>query len=285
MLLTSPEPDPRAVIALAVGTVTWQSTAMVVGLLTAWSAMGLLAEWQARRTLVAFVRTAPAGLITIHQNSSRGMPSGWSGEPTRASTDGSQGHDVEPSKPRPKLTKRQREEVEELYRQEAEDLYKYACWISRDRASESRDLVQTTFHEAVRAWQEVGRYGPDERRRWLRRVLSNKAIDLWRKQNVIDLTADVPEPNSRSDDPGERAELAIALASCWREIEQMPPIRRRVAHLVWGESWTSKRVAEELGVAPSTVRGHLREARKRLRAAVGHLVPFIDDEEEQEPAP
>ena len=82
-----------------------------------------------------------------------------------------------------------------------------------------------------------------------------------------------------------RAEFAIALARCWREIDQMPPIRRTVVSLVWGESWTPRRVAEHLGVASSTVRGHLWEARKQLRAMVGHLVPFIDDEEEQESAP
>jgi RNA polymerase sigma-70 factor (ECF subfamily) len=62
-------------------------------------------------------------------------------------------------------------------------------------------------------------------------------------------------------------------------------MRRTVASLVWGKSWTPKRVAGHLGVAPSTVRGHLREARKQLRASVGHLVSFIDDEQEQEPAP
>jgi RNA polymerase sigma-70 factor (ECF subfamily) len=44
-------------------------------------------------------------------------------------------------------------------------------------------------------------------------------------------------------------------------------------------------VARYLGLADSTVRGHLREARQQLRTAVGHLVSFIDDKEEQEPAP
>ncbi|SCL51578.1 RNA polymerase sigma-70 factor, ECF subfamily [Micromonospora peucetia] len=188
------------------------------------------------------------------------------------------------SRSRPKLTREQLDEIEHLYRQEAGELYRYACSNSLGRMSESWDLVQTTFHEAIHAWQKVGRYGPDERRKWLRRVLKNKAIDLWRKQKVVDLTADVSHPHSRSDDTGERAEFAIALARCWKVIEQMPPVRRNVASLVWGESWAPNRVAEHLGLAPSTVRGHLLEARRQLRASVGHLVPFIDDEEEQEPA-
>ncbi|MFY1634849.1 RNA polymerase sigma factor [Solwaraspora sp. WMMB335] len=190
---------------------------------------------------------------------------------------------MDPSEPRPKLTKRQLDQVEDFFRQESDDLYKYAQ--SKGCGSESRDLVQTTFHEVVRAWPKIGSYGPDERRRWLRRVLSNKAIDLWRKQNMLELTADVPHSRFRSDDTGDRVEFGIALASCWRVIEQMPPARQTVAWLVWGESWTHARVGEYLGIAQSTVRGHLLEARKQLRATIGHLVSFIDDKEEGETAP
>lgn len=193
---------------------------------------------------------------------------------------------MEPSGPRPRLTKRQRDQVEDFYRQEADDLYRYACWVSWDRASDVWDLVHTTFQEAILSWRDVGSYGRDERRRWLRRVLKNKMIDLRRKRNVIHLTDDIPHPHSRSDDVGDHAEFVIALDGCWRVIESMPSMRQAVAFLVWGESWTTGRVAKYLGVTPSTVRGHLREARRQLRASVGHLVPFIDDdEEEEEPAP
>jgi hypothetical protein len=73
MLLTSPKHNTWAALtALAAGTMTWQSTAMMAGLLTVWTAMGMFTEWQARRTLSALVRAAPAGLITIRQNGSRG---------------------------------------------------------------------------------------------------------------------------------------------------------------------------------------------------------------------
>nr|WP_157554486.1 hypothetical protein [Herbidospora sakaeratensis] len=73
MLLTSPKHDAEAALtALAAGVLTWQSTAlMVASSLTAWAAMRLLAEWQARQTLLALTRTLPAGLITIRRNASR----------------------------------------------------------------------------------------------------------------------------------------------------------------------------------------------------------------------
>jgi hypothetical protein len=69
MLLTSPKNDMwAAVTALTAGAMTWQSTALMAGLLMAWSAMGLFTEWQSRRTLVALVHAAPAGLITIQRD-------------------------------------------------------------------------------------------------------------------------------------------------------------------------------------------------------------------------
>lgn len=50
---------------------TWQATAWVAaGLLMIRSTVGLFTEWQSRRTLVAVAHAAPAGLITIHRDSS-----------------------------------------------------------------------------------------------------------------------------------------------------------------------------------------------------------------------
>ncbi|RBQ19424.1 hypothetical protein DP939_16045 [Spongiactinospora rosea] len=74
MLLTSPKHDTWAALAaLTAGALTWQPIALVAGLLTVWTAMGLLSEWHARRTVLALVRTAPHGLITIRQNTSGGQ--------------------------------------------------------------------------------------------------------------------------------------------------------------------------------------------------------------------
>jgi predicted exporter len=55
---------------------TCQPTALLAGLLIVWTAMSLLAEWQARRALVALVSVASARLVTIHQNALSGLPFG-----------------------------------------------------------------------------------------------------------------------------------------------------------------------------------------------------------------
>lgn len=187
---------------------------------------------------------------------------------------------LEPPAERPRLSPEQAKQVHELYVQEAGELHRYACSLLGSGACGPTDLVQTTFREAIVAWENVSQYAPNERRKWLRRVLKNKAIDDWRKRAVVDLTSAVPEAGPQPANPGELAELSIALAHCWAEIGRMPPVRQIVAFLLWNECWTTACVADHLGVTPSTVRGHLREARRQLRASVGHLVPFIDDEED-----
>jgi hypothetical protein len=52
---------------LGAGALNWQSAALMAGLLAFWAAMNLLVEWQARRTLIALVRTGRAGPATIHR--------------------------------------------------------------------------------------------------------------------------------------------------------------------------------------------------------------------------
>lgn len=147
--------------------------------------------------------------------------------------------------------------MQELFVREAAELNAYARSLPGTTACTAEDLVQTAFHEAIFAWSTVGRYAPDEQRRWLRRVLRNKAIDDWRRHrrvDVVDLATAVLEPGPPATAAGELAELSITLASCWAEIRRMPLVRQRVAFLVWGE------------------------ARKQLRSSLGHLV--IGDEDD-----
>jgi hypothetical protein len=71
MLLTSPKHEFWAALtALAAGTVAWQSTVLMAGLLTVWNGMDLFAEWRVQRTLVALARTAPVGLVIVGRDAS-----------------------------------------------------------------------------------------------------------------------------------------------------------------------------------------------------------------------
>lgn len=171
--------------------------------------------------------------------------------------------------------------MRELYVNEVGELYRYACSRPGVDGIGAEDLVQTAFQEAVLAWDKVGRLTVDGQRAWLRQVLKYKSIDDWRKGRVVDSTPDVPDIGLPQADPAELVVLSTALKACWALITRMSAVKQEVACLTWAEFWPDKRIAERMGITESRVRGHRMEMRARLRADVGHLVPFIDDDDEE----
>lgn len=170
------------------------------------------------------------------------------------------------------------EAVERLFRAEAAGLFRYACTLPAVSRSDAEDLVQVSFEAAALEW-EACLCGLDEesRRRWLYRVLRNKAIDQWRgfvsrwlSLESIDAVPVVPQETHHD------ALCSIVLARCWARIAMMPATRQQVAFLKWGEDWSSASIADLLGITQSTVRVHLKLARDELAAEIGPEVPFTD---------
>ncbi|MEU6040589.1 sigma-70 family RNA polymerase sigma factor [Actinomadura sp. NPDC047616] len=177
-------------------------------------------------------------------------------------------------------------EIAALFRAEAENLFGFA-WaaLTQGDTETASDLVQQTFQAAVQAWAELRMRSPEGQRRWLYRVLKNKAIDEWRKRRRIHLVDEVAveDPHGEESlDVGRQVLSAAALQECWNVIAKMPPDRARVAFLHWAEDWSTREIADLLGISSSTVRGHLWKARTELLLRVGPQVPFIEDPEQED---
>ncbi len=166
--------------------------------------------------------------------------------------------------------------LDELIRRKTGPLIHLAARIVSDR-EEARDIVQMTF---VRLWEHRDRF--DERwspNTWIYRICSNLSIDHLRSRrskqqktepvrlHLRDLASaghqrDLAELHSREVD-GIFHELAAGLTEkqravfLLRELEELP----------------SKEVAEIVGCQESTVRNHLFNARKLLRAALLERYP------------
>lgn len=178
-----------------------------------------------------------------------------------------------------RLTTEQCDELIELFAHAAPALARYARQLRRSVGCEADDLVQITFHEAARAWHTLGQRTPEERMKWLYTVLRNKAVDEWRKTWRVDPTPDDPRTGS-TPDPAEVAEQSEVLAQCWAHIGRMSRMRQQVAFLAWQKEWRTNEIAAHLGIAPSTVRGHLHAVRKRLRADLDHLLKTTEHTDE-----
>lgn len=157
-------------------------------------------------------------------------------------------------------------------------LFSRATRLAGNDWSDANDLVQDAYTKALREWDKVRGWPRDRQLAWLTTVMTSKKIDEWRKskRRVTYPVAEVPD--IRTAPSSESVALdRHALDQVDAVISAMPPARRNVAHLRWRCGWTNQEIAECLGIAAATVRGHVMRALQQLNEEVRPEVPFIDD--------
>lgn len=177
------------------------------------------------------------------------------------------------------LSADQAEGVEKLYRAAAPKLFRRALLLSQGNRWQAEDLIQLVFQAAIMRWETIGHKDPGEQMAWLMAVLHNKAADAWRvNRREHSLTVMVSSQPQSLQDAGYLALGSIALDRAIKVIKAMPPVRHRVVCLRLLAGLPTKEVAEMLGRAQSTVRGHLQAALDDLRREVGPILPYVDDD-------
>lgn len=187
----------------------------------------------------------------------------------------------------PELSREAFEHIERLFRETALELFEVALALTHGNSIHADDLVQETFVAAAQCWDAklAGRDAPAHRR-WLFRVVRNKAIDAWRRDQRVQFrtNADLADISGGSVANTDHVALCSAAATrCWLLIERMPPTRYQVAVLHWGQEWSTAEIAAHLKITQATVRGHLKLARDELVSKVGADVPIINDAEDEGP--
>lgn len=144
-------------------------------------------------------------------------------------------------------------------------------------AEEARDVVQVAF---LRLWEHRDRF--DDRwspNTWIYRIATNLAIDYWRSRKSRERAAEPVRlhllragENADDHDPAglegrEVARIFDELAADLSEKQRLVFLLREV------EGLSSAEVAEIAGCEESTVRNHLFNARKHLRAALLERFP------------
>lgn len=144
---------------------------------------------------------------------------------------------------------------------------------------DAQDVAQSVF---VKLWKTLDRYDP--RRKfdtWLYRVTVNAAIDHLRSSGPKGVLQPLPDdPSVLGGDPSERsAEREVDLMELQRVFLRLaaglPPKQRAAFILKEIEGLDTAEVAEILGVRQSTVRNHLLQARRVLRAGIERDYPDL----------
>ncbi|MCW2725327.1 MAG: polymerase, sigma-24 subunit, subfamily [Frankiales bacterium] len=119
------------------------------------------------------------------------------------------------------------------------------------------DLVQDALERTGLAWSRVQRQ--DDPEGYVRRVMTNRHISMWRRLRRERLVADAPE--AAYDEPAPRAEDAI-----WAALAQLPRRQRAVLVLRYYEDLSEAQIARVLDCAPGTVKSQASKGLATLRA-------------------
>lgn len=131
---------------------------------------------------------------------------------------------------------------------------------------EARDVAQSAF---VKVWQQIGGY--DEAYSfdtWLRRIVTNQAIDHYRKSRARRDAAEKAQREELRGAGGARARHeAGEVERLFDEAASHLPAQQRAVFVMREiDDMSPREISETLGIAESTVRNHLFKARVTLRA-------------------
>lgn len=150
--------------------------------------------------------------------------------------------------------------VEALFRAHAPELGRYLVAMVRDRAL-AEDLLQDTFHDALRAWDKLEGIGNE--RAWLYGIARHRALAALRRSRRFQ-RALVRLAGSR--EAAEEADEAVVALLDLLERELAPELRALVL-LRYVHGFQGAELAEMTGLSPEAVRQRLARGRARLLAA------------------
>lgn len=149
------------------------------------------------------------------------------------------------------------EDFDVFYQREFRPVVALAYALSGSRIA-AEDLAQEAFIAAHQQWEKVGRY--ESPGAWVRRVVSNKSISLFRKRTSeakalsrLALQRQTPLP-----------ELAAPDDEFWQMVRDLPKRQSQAIALYYIEDRPVVEVAAILECSESTAKVHLHKARKSL---------------------
>ncbi|MCH7780988.1 MAG: RNA polymerase sigma factor [Acidobacteria bacterium] len=171
----------------------------------------------------------------------------------------------------------ERAAFDELVRLKRERVVRTAYQVTGD-LDDALDVAQSVF---MKLWQGLDSY--DSSRRfdtWLYRVTVNAAIDFIRGQGpkgTIQPLPDDPTDLVMESGPGMEARLDLAaLQQAFSRLAGALAPKQRAAFVLREiEGLDTAEVARVMGVAESTVRNHLFQARKTLKAGLERDYPGL----------
>lgn len=189
-----------------------------------------------------------------------------------------EGHD-----PPPPLLRRARNGDEEARAELVRRIYPLVLRWARVRTGHRADAEDVAHDALVRMLRGLATFRGEARfTSWLYRVVHNVAVDRGqgrrrRERREVDVERAGRLPSADAD-PGRLAERRELLEDVRSAFMALPPRQREVFDMADLQGLTSPEIAERLGIAPSSVRVTLLNARRSVRRALLERDPELGDE-------
>jgi RNA polymerase sigma-70 factor (ECF subfamily) len=131
---------------------------------------------------------------------------------------------------------------------------------------ESQDIVQTGF---IKVFSNIEKYnGQGSFEGWVRRIMSNTAIDYIRKQKKIFVSVDATDydwlAEQESDELAWNQTLISETDRVMEEIQNLSPAYKLVFNMYVIEDYSHNEISELLGISVGTSKSNLSKAKRNL---------------------
>lgn len=143
-------------------------------------------------------------------------------------------------------------------------LFRTAYLLTGDR-HQAEELLQDSLAATWPKWDGIRPGGAEA---YVRRVMANRAMRVWRRRSRETIVEAVPDSLLESPSGDDRMDL-------WPLIRALPDRQRAVLVLRFYEDLTEAQTAELLGCAVGTVKSQQHKALRRLREQLPDAAPVL----------
>lgn len=161
--------------------------------------------------------------------------------------------------------KNDRKMQELFYRKFSVEMYN-VCLIYEGDRDKAKDILQDGFIKVFRTIRSYDNKG--SLKGWIRRIITNTAIDRWRKSSKEDKSFSI-ELLSSADQPLDQAVTAIYHNDIMMQVNKLPPGAKIIFNLFAIEGYSHKEIAEMLNISEGTSKSQVSRARQLLQENLG----------------
>ncbi|MFG2569167.1 RNA polymerase sigma factor [Streptomyces sp. NPDC048567] len=146
-----------------------------------------------------------------------------------------------------------------------DDLRRTSYALANGHLHDAEDAVQEAYLAVMKKWPFVADLPEPRQVAYLKRTLLNVFRQRWRRLTPVPLSLEGVDQPSVACEAADHVMAADRYRRVCRAIAALPEQQSRVMTLYGLEGLEVAEVAQQLAIAPATVRGHLLAARSTLK--------------------